>query len=352
MFQEPQGLPPVREYDHTIPLIPGAQPVNVRPYRYTPLQKDEIERQVADILDRGIIKPSSSPFSSPVLLVKKKDGSWRFCVDYRHLNAITVKNKYPLPIIDELLDELAGACWFSKLDLRSGYHQIRMHLDDEHKTAFKTHHGHFEFRVLPFGLTSAPATFQSIMNSVLAPYLRRSVLVFVDDILVYSHSLAEHEVHLRQVLQILSDNHLKVKQSKCSFAQPQLAYLGHVISANGVATDEDKIVAVRNWITPTSVKELRSFLGLSGYYRKFVRNYGIICKPLTNLLRKGQLFVWTSVHEEAFVTLKYALISAPALAMPDFQKQFVVETDASDKGIGAVLIQSDHPIASPYCFSQ
>ena len=145
---------------------------------------------------------------------------------------------------------------------------------------------------------------------------------------------------------------MKVKQSKCSFAQPQLAYLGHVISANGVATDEDKIVAVRNWITPTSVKELRSFLGLSGYYRKFVRNYGIICKPLTNLLRKGQLFVWTSVHEEAFVTLKSALISAPVLAMPDFQKQFVVETDASDKGIGAVLIQSDHPIASPYCFSQ
>ena len=345
MFQEPQGLPPVRECDHTIPLIPGAQPVNVRPYHYTTLQKDEIECQVADMLDRGIIKPSSSPFSSPVLLVKKKDGSWRFCVDYRHLNAITVKNKYPLPIIDELLDELAGTCRFSKLDLRSGYHQIRMHPDDEHKTAFKTHHGDFEFRVLPFGLTSAPATFQSIMNSVLAPYLRRSVLVFVDDILVYSHSLAEHEVHLRQVLQILSDNHLKVKQSKCSFPQPQLAYLGHVISANGVATDEDKIVAVRNWITPTSVKELRSFLGLSGYYRKFVRNYGIICKPLTNLLRKGQLFVWTSVHEEAFVTLKSALISAPVLAMPDFQKQFVVETDASDKGIGAILMQSDHPIA-------
>lgn len=345
VFDEPKGLPPIRQFDHTIPLLPGAGPVNVRPYRYTPVQKNEIESQVQEMLSKWIIQPCSSPFSSPVLLVKKKDGSWRFCVDYRHLNAITVKNKYPLPVIDELLDELAGAQWFSKLDLRSEYHQIRMHPDDEHKTAFQTHHGHFEFRVLPFGLTSAPATFQGVMNSVLATLLRRCVLVFVDDILIYSKSLEEHVQHLKTVFQILLKHQLKVKRTKCSFAQQELAYLEHIIQPNGVSTDPEKIQVIQHWPAPTSVKELRSFLGLSGYYRKFVRNYGILSKPLTNLLRNGQLYIWTTETEDAFQALKQALITAPVLAMPDFQTPFVVETDASDKGIGAVLMQNNHPLA-------
>lgn len=345
LFEEPSGLPPARDYDHTIPLIPGAVPVNVRPYRYTPAQKDEIEKQVKDMLQKGIIQPSASPFSSPVLLVKKKDGTWRFCVDYRHLNAITVKNKYPLPIIDELMDELAGACWFSKLDLRSGYHQIRMAVGEEAKTAFKTHNGHFEFKVLPFGLTSAPATFQGVMNTVLADQLRQNVLVFVDDILVYSRTLEEHKNHLRQVFETLSKHQLRVKLSKCSFAQTQLSYLGHIISADGVSTDPEKIQVVRQWPVPVSVKDVRSFLGLAGYYRKFVRHFGIISKPLTKLLRKGQPFIWTQHHQEAFDTLKQSLISAPVLVMPDFQKMFVVETDASDRGIGAVLMQDQQSVA-------
>lgn len=300
VFDEPSGLPPSRAFDHSIPLMTGALPVNVRPYRYTPTQKDEIELQVKEMLAKGTIQPSSSPFSSPVLLVKKKDGTWRFCVDYRHLNAITIKNKYPLPVIDELLDELSGAHWFTKLDLRAGYHQIRMQAVDEHKTTFKTHHGHFEFRVMPFGLTSAPATFQGYMNNILSPLLRKFVLVFVDDILIYSKTLSDHVQHLQSVLQILTKHQLKVKSSKCSFAQQRLAYLGHIISPNGVSTDEEKIQVVRNWPTPTCVKELRGFLGLAGYYRKFVRHYGLLSKPLTNLLRKGQIYMWTDETEKAF----------------------------------------------------
>lgn len=281
VFSEPTGLPPARQFDHEIPLIPGSRPVNLRPYRYSPAQKDEIERQVSKMLEQGIIQPSCSPYASPVLLVMKKDLTWRFCIDYRHLNAITVKNRYPLPIIEELIDELAGACWFTSLDLRAGYHQIRLLPGEEAKTAFKTHNGHFEFRVMSFGLTGAPATFQNTMNTVLAPLLRKGVLVFIDDILVYTRTLEEHVQLLRQVFELLDQHQLKVKKSKCAFAQKQLVYLGHVISVGGVATDPKNIAAVQKWETPKSVRAVRGFLGLAGYYRKFVRNFGQISRPLT-----------------------------------------------------------------------
>lgn len=296
VFAIPSGLPPSRDCDHIIPLVEGATPVSVRPYRYPPAIKDEIERQVQNMLKEGIIQPSSSPFSSSVLLVKKKDKSWRFCVDFRHLNAITLKCKYPVPLIDDFLDELGKASWFTSLDLTAGYHQVRLKDGEAYKTAFQTHSGHYEFRVMAFGLSGGPATFQKAMNTTLASLLRKCVLVFFDDILIYSQSYEEHLHHIRLVLQLLSADQWKVKLSKCTFAQRQVTYLGHIISAQGVSTDPAKISAVLEWPVPSNVKELWGFLGLAGYYRKFVRHFGIIANPLTELLKKGALFIWTQEH--------------------------------------------------------
>ena len=316
-----------------------------RPYRLPPAMKDEMEKQVKEMLDAGIIRPSTSAFSSPVILVQKKDKTWRPVYDYRKLNAITVKSKYPVPIIDELLDELAGACWFTKLDLRAGYHQIRLAPGEEHKIAFQTHFGHFEFLVLSFGLTGGPNTFNFALNETLSPCVRKFVLLFFDDILIFSASYALHLQHLEEVLKLLLQHQWQVKLSKCAFAQKQVVYLGHVISGQGVATDPSKISTIQNWPSPVSVKEVRGFLGLAGYYRKFIAHYGMLSKPLTNLLKKGVPFLWTHNEQQAFVLLKQALTSAPVLALPDFSKKFVVETDACDVGIGAVLMQEGHPIA-------
>lgn len=315
LFEEPKSLPPHRDYDHAISFKPGAVPVNSRPYKYSPLHKNKIERQVKELLLAGLITHSTSPFASPVLLVQKKDGSWRFCVDFRKLNELTIKNTFPMPIVDEILDELAGTHYFSKLDLHSGFHQVRMQAGDEYKTAFKTHHDHYQFKVMPFGLYNAPATFQCVMNTVLAPYLRKFALVFMDDILVYRPSLGQHLIHLHK---------LYVKKSKCSFAQTQLEYLGHIISEKGVATDPSKTAAMVQWSPPTSVTELRGFIGLTGYYRKYVRNYGILSKPLTNLLKKKQ-FVWSEAADKAFQELKQAMVSTPVLGLPNFDLPFVVE---------------------------
>jgi hypothetical protein len=247
-------------------------------------QKDLVEELIKNLLSKCEIRPSTSPFSSPAILVRKRDKTWRLCVDYRQLNALTVKNKYPIPVIEDLLDELNGARIFSKLDLRSGYHQIRMHPADITKTAFRTHLGHYEYLVMPFGLTNAPATFQELMNSVFSAFLRRFVLVFFDDILIYSKDMSEHRKHLKLVLQLLRIHQLKAKSSKCSFATHSVDYLGHIISGDGVATDPSKISAILSWKTPTNITQLRGFLGLTGYYRRFVKQYATICKPLHEAL--------------------------------------------------------------------
>ncbi|XP_062153129.1 uncharacterized protein LOC133861362 [Alnus glutinosa] len=331
LFKEPRGLSPTRSHDHQIRLTPGSGPTNVRPYRYPYYQKIEIEKMVSALLQTGVVQPSTSPYSSPVLLVKKHDGSWRLCVDYRALNQVTVKDKFPIPVIDELLDELSGAQVFSKLDLRSGYHQIRMATDDIEKTAFRTHHGHYEFLVMPFGLTNALSTFQALMNVIFSHLLR-------------SKTWAEHRLHLREVLGILQTNQLFVRREKCQFGQGSVSYLGHMISSQGVAMDPEKIEAMVQWPKPTNIKALRGFLGLTGYYRKFIQDYGTIAAPLTLLLKKDA-FIWSKAASQAFNNLKHVMTTGSVLTLPDFNKTFVVECDASGTGVGAVLMQECRPIA-------
>ncbi|XP_019255164.1 PREDICTED: uncharacterized protein LOC109233755 [Nicotiana attenuata] len=344
VFQRPTGLPPLRDQDHQIHLAPGAQPVNVKPYRYPHFQKQVMEQLVADMLREGLIQPSTSPFSSPVLLVRKKDGTWRFCVDYRALNAITVRDRFPIPTIDELFNELHGAHYFSKLDLLSEYHQIRVRPEDVAKTAFRTHDGHYEFLVMPLGLTNAPSTFQATMNEVFRPHLHRFVLVFFDDILVYSPSWVAHLEHLAVVLNLLRQHHLVAKRSKCLFGQTSVDYLGHIISAQGLSVDPAKIHAIQQWPPPYSIKKIRSFLGLAGYYRRFIHHYAALARPLSDLLRKDS-FRCGEKEQQAFDTLKDKLGSTPVLTLPDFSQEFQVETDASGQGIGAILSQQGHPIA-------
>ena len=315
----------------------------------SPKGLDELKQQLKDLTDKGYIQPSVSPFGAPVLFVPKKDGGMRMCVDYRALNRVTVHNRYPLPRIDELLDRLRGAKFFTKIDLRSGYHQIRVHPDDVHKTAFRTRYGHFEFLVLPFGLTNAPATFMHLMHSIFREHLDSFIIIFLDDILVYSGDMETHVTHVRQTLAILREHQLYAKVSKCSFFQHRVEYLGHIVSSEGLSPDPAKVAAVADWKVPTSVTEVRSFLGLAGYYRRFIPQFAKIAAPLTNLTRKNTPFTWSLREGEAFEQLKTVLLHAPVLQLADPERTFVVTTDASDFAIGAVLSQrwddGEHPVA-------
>ncbi|KAA0047044.1 hypothetical protein IC582_026000 [Cucumis melo] len=269
----------------------------------------------------------------------------RLCIDYRELNKVTVKNRYPLPRIDDLFDQLQGATVFSKIDLRSGYHQLRIKDGDVPKTAFRSRYGHYEFIVMSFGLTNAPAVFMDLMNRVFREFLDTFVIVFIDDILIYSKTEAEHEEHLRMVLQTLRDNKLYAKFSKCEFWLKQVSFLGHVVSKAGVSVDPAKIETVTGWTRPSTVSEVRSFLGLAGYYRRFVENFSRIATPLTQLTRKGAPFVWSKACEDSFQNLKQKLVTAPVLTVPDGSGSFVIYSDASKKGLGCVLMQQGKVVA-------
>ncbi|KAM1721715.1 hypothetical protein ACFX12_023218 [Malus domestica] len=339
------GLPPNREVEFSIDLLPGTDPISLTPYRMAPAELRELKIQLQELLDKGFIQPSSSPWGAPVLFVKKKDGTLRLCIDYRQLNRVTIKNRYPLPRIDDLFDQLKGACVFSKIDLRSGYYQLKIKEDDVPKTAFRTRYGHYEFLVMPFGLTNAPAAFMRLMNEVFQKYLDKFVIVFIDDILVYSKSQADHIRHLNLVLRKLREHQLYAKFSKCQFWLTEVAFLGHVVSAQGIQVDPQKIAAVENWEQPRTVTEVRSFLGLAGYYRRFVQDFSMIALPLTKLTRKDVKFEWDENCERSFQQLKYCLTHAPVLVLPDDSGNFEIYSDASLNGLGCVLMQHNKVIA-------
>jgi hypothetical protein len=261
------GMPPDRDIEFVIDLQPGTAPISKRPYRMPPAELAELKKQLQELLDKGFIRPSTSPWGCPALFVKKKDESLRLCVDYRPLNAVTIKNKYPLPRIDILFDQLVGAKVFSKIDLRSGYHQIKIRASDIPKTAFSTRYGLYEYLVMSFGLTNAPDYFMYLMNSVFMLELDKFVVVFIDDILVYFKNEAEHTKHLHTVLQRLRDHQLYAKLSKCEFWLKEIKFLGHTISQDGVSVDPEKVQEVMDWKPPTTVRQIQSFLGLAGYYR-------------------------------------------------------------------------------------
>ncbi|GKA25267.1 putative reverse transcriptase domain-containing protein [Tanacetum coccineum] len=306
---------------------------------------EELSTQLQELSDKGFIRPSSSPWGALVLFVKKKDGSFRMCIDYRELNKLTVKNRYPLPRIDDLFDQLQGSSVYSKIDLRSGYHQLRVRDEDIPKTAFRTRYGHYEFQVMPFRLTSAPAVFMDPMNRVCRPYLEKFMIMFIDDILIYSKTKEEHDAHLRLILELLKKEELYAKFSKCDFWLSKVQFLGHVIDSEGIHVDPAKIESIKDWESPKTPTEIRQFLGLAGYYRRFIEGFSKIAKPMTKLTQKSVKFNWGEKEETAFQTLKQKLCSAPILALPEGSENFIVYCDASHKGLGAVLMQKEKVIA-------
>ena len=316
-----------------------AQPIKQPPRRLPVHMNEEADKQIEDMLKKEVIQPSSSPWASGIVMVQKKDGSKRFCVDYRKLNDVTLKDAYPLPRIDSSLDQLAGAQWFSCLDLNSGYWQVEVDKQDRQKTAFSSRSGLFEFKVMPIGLCNAPATFERLMETVLAGLNWKICLIYLDDIIVLGKTFEDMIDNLDKVLEKLHDAGLKLKPRKCQLFKPEVEFLGHIISCEGVKTDPKKTQVVSDWPKPEDIKSLRSFLGFCSYYRRFIPRFSEIAKPLHRLSEKGVKFTWSDECNSAFETLKKKMVEAPILAHPDFSKEFIIDTDASDVAIGAVLSQ-------------
>jgi hypothetical protein len=327
--EELLGMPSDHDIESLIELLPRTPPICKRPYRMPVNKLVELKKQLAELQAKGFIRPSSSPWGAPVLFVEKKDGTQQMCVDYRSLNEVTIKNKYPLPLIDDVFDQMKGASMFSKIDLRSRYHQLKIWESDIPKTAFCTQYGLYEYTVMSFGLTNTPAYFMYLMNKVFMEYLDKFVVVFIDDILVFSKTEEEHEKHLRLVLEKLRSNKLYAKLSKCEFWLTQVAFLGHVISAGGVSVDLGKVKDVLNWMTPTTASEIQSFLGLAGYYHRFIKDFSKISKPMTKLLEKNKAFEWTTECQASFEELRKRLTSVLVLVLLDLTNKLDIYCDDS-----------------------
>ena len=352
LFSKSQGekLHPHRPYDHRIPLKEGFTPPFGPLYSLSKTELIELRKWLEDNLSRGFIRASSSPAGAPILFIKKKDGSLRLCVDYRGLNEGTIKNRYPLPLIRETLMQLSKAKWFTALDIRTAYNLVRMAEGEEWKTAFRTRYGLFESLVMPFGLTNAPADFQKFINDTLRPFLDLFCTAYLDDILVYSDTLEEHKIHVRRVLEALSEAGLHLKPEKCEFHRQQVKYLGMIVQHNGVRMDPAKVSAIVEWDSPKNLTDVRSFLGFANFYRRFIKGYSEVVAPIVRLTRKDVPFVWTTDCEAAFNRLKEAFTSAPILSHFDPEREIIVETDASDYVSAGVLSQYDddgilHPVA-------
>lgn len=344
-------LPDHKPYDHAIPLAPGTMPPFGPIYSLSEPELKVLREYLDENLEKGFITPSTSPAGAPIMFQKKKDKTLRLCVDYRGLNTITVKNRYPLPLIHELLDRVRTAKVFTKLDLRGAYNLIRIKPEDEWKTAFRCRYGHFQYRVMPFGLANAPASFQAVINDVLRPYLDIFCLAYLDDILIYSDSQEEHDQHVMKVLEALQKADLFVKLEKCCFDVTETEFLGYTLSTNGIAMSEERLNTIQSWPTPKTLKELQSFLGFCNWYRKFISHYSFLTTPFKSLLKKDSPWNWTEEHQEAFAKLKEEFKPGKVLFHFDPALQTFLETDASHTAIGAILSQKDHnSVTRPVAF--